>query len=422
VVLVDFSKSFVPGGKAGLLPEDQHALRDMARQLVVLAAQYMTVKILWFPIEGSAPTDGLCKPLEINTSLVKRSDGSVSRDEVDGIIGDCLKQIVQKSKSDSNLADYTHVSGAISTAADALSGDYAERVLVVLSDFKEDLGKGSLPASFQLSKARVIMLHRPASDEPLNVSGYLARVGSWKEKLLRGGASEVTQMPLFSVSEARLRAALRPGGDQPRTSLSMLVDFKDDVFPRGGTGLPDPAPLVSVGKEIAALVGDWPQPVTAQWIVVAGSGFRMGAEAPVEYWTTLIKPPDLLSDVGDFGKALEETAMLLPSLGRGDTTTDLSGTIDLVSSAEPAPKSHVLVIVSDFVDKASAPSAFHLKPGTRVVMLYKPSPTDLQDPDAGRARRAAWRKRLEDARASVCEFQLASWTSHDLKSCLAERH
>lgn len=130
-----------------------------------------------------------------------------------------------------------------------------------------------------------------------------------------------------------------------------------------------------------------------------------------------------MNTVEDFSKVMEELAYSLPSIGRGTTSTDISGSLALVCSVDPPAKSSVLVIISDFLDEGPQPPApFQLAPGTRVVMIHAASSRDRSDPNAFLARRQEWEKRfLESGAFSVCQIPLAAFTRNDLRSCLGAK-
>ncbi|MBI3952084.1 MAG: hypothetical protein HY314_16680 [Acidobacteria bacterium] len=389
-----------------------------------LASRYWTppLKTVWTQIQASSITaEPLCK-LETVQKLVKSASDVGTREEIEKALSKCVDRVIKASEDKRKLGDYTDISGAVAMASDIASGEYGERVLVMLSDFHEDLPRGMRQAVFQLKGERVVLLHRPGTDEPQNISGYLARVDGWKKKLLEHGARVVVSMPVFAVSETRLRAALRPQDVEAGTALTVLVDFKENVLPAQAGGSGDGSLLVQIGRTLAELARDWPSPVTALWMAVGPSGFVSKTLPPLEFGPSLIKKEHALSTVEEFARAMEELACALPSRGKWTSATDISGSLALACSVEPPAKSQVLVVISDFVDGGPQPPApFRLSPGTRVVMVHKASPADGLDPNAFAARRQAWEQRFrQSGAAAVYQFPLQTFTSNDLRSCLSE--
>jgi hypothetical protein len=429
VVLVDFSKSFPALRRSdgsivyGLRFEDRRALGALTGTLAELASRYWTppLKAVWMQIQASSITaNPLCDPLETLQKLVK-SDGSVgTREEIHAVLNKCVANVIEASKDKSMLGNYTDISGAVAMASDIASGEHDERILVVLSDMHEELPSGTREATFQLNGERVVLLHRPGTDEPNDVSSYLDRVNGWKKKMLDHGAKTVVAMPIFAVSEARLRAALHPQEVDAGTALTILVDFKENVFPPLGNTHDSENTLVRIGKTLSELARNWHPPVTALWMTIGSSAFVSNALPPLEFGPSLIKKENTLNTAEEFGNAMEELARALPSRGRGTHTTDISGTIALSCSVDPPAKSHVLIVISDFVDSTPQLSVtFRLSPGTRVIMVHKASPTDRSDPNAYNIRRHKWEQRFKESGATeVYQFPLLSFTPNDLRSCL----
>ena len=430
VVLVDFSKSFValkrPDGRIvhnGLLFEDGRALNAVAGAVAELASSYWTppLRTVWTQIQAaSIMANPLCAPLETLQKLVKPAGSVGTREEIQAVLSKCVDSVIAASKEERKLGDYTDISGALAVASEIASGEHSERVLVMLSDFHEDLPPGTSQAMFQLKGERVILLHRPGTDEPQDVSGYLARLDAWKKKLLEHGARAVVAMPSFSVSETRVRDALRPQDVDVGTTLTVLVDFKENVSRSLAGGPGDGGLLVQIGRTLAELARDWPPPVTAQWMAVGPSGFVSTTLPPIEFGPTLIKKEHALNTVEEFATAMEELARALPSRGKGTSATDISGSLALACSVDPPAKSHVLVVISDFTDGGPQPPApFRLGPGTRVVMVHTPSPSDRSDPNSYAARCHAWEQRFrQSGAAAVYKFPLSSFTPNDLRSPL----
>ncbi len=425
VVLIDFSKSFPASYRTdgsivyGFRPEDQRALDALATVLAELSSGTPTFKTVWTQIQTSSITENpLCPPIEMTHGIIKRQDALATRDQLRDTLRKCVATVMLQGKDKNKLGNYTDISGAIALASDIGSGQYTDRILVILSDFLEDLPPGSTLARFQLNGERVVLLHRPGTDERENISGYLTRIQGWKQKLLQRGAKTVAMLPVFAVSETRLRAALQQ--EELGSSLTILVDCKQNRFPlsSGSATL-----LVQIGKTIAEVSHDMPTPVTALWMSIGTSGFLSKPLPFVEFHPRMIKRDNSMNTVEDFSKVMEELAYALPTIGRGITSTDISGSLALVCSVDPPAKSSVLVIISDFLDEgADTTASFQLAFGTRVVMIHTPSSRDSSDPNAFLARRQAWEKRfLESGATTVCQVPLATFTRNDLRACLGAK-
>jgi len=422
-VLIDFSKSFPASYRSdgsvvyGFRHEDQRALDALATVLAELASGTPTFKTVWTQIQTSSITESpLCPPIEMTQGIIKREHALSTREQMRDTLKKCAATVVLHGMDQNNLGNFTDISGAIAMASDISSGKFTDRVLVILSDLQEDLPLGSSPAHFQLNGERVVLLHRPGTDERETISGYLERVERWKQKLLQCGARTVATLPVFAVSETRLRAALRQ--EELGSSLTILVDCKENRFPLSSSSR---TLLVQLGRTLAELSRDMPTPITALWASIGSSGFLSKTLPFVEFHPRMIKRDNSMNTVEDFSKVMEELGHALPTIGGGITSTDISGSLALVCSVDPPAKSSVLVIISDFLDEGPTPSApFRLASGTRVVMIHAASFRDRADPNAFLARRQAWERRfLESGATSVCQIPLVTFTRSDLRSCLA---
>jgi hypothetical protein len=424
VVLIDFSKSFPASYRSdgsivyGFRLEDQRALDALATVLAELAPGTPTFKTVWTQIQTSSITENpLCPPIEMTHGIIKREHALTTREQVRDTLKKCVATVILQGKDQNKLGNFTDISGAIAMASDIGSAQFTERILVILSDFLEDLPPGSTPALFQLNGERVVLLHRPGTDERENIRGYLRRIEDWKQKFLQRGAKTVATLPVFGVSETRLRAALRQ--EELGSSLTVLVDCKENRFPLSSSG----THLLQIGRTLAELSRDMTTPVTALWMSIGTSGFFSKTLPFVEFHPRMIKRDNSMNTVEDFSKVMEELAHSLPSICTGTTSTDISGSLALVCSVDPPAKSSVLVIISDFLDEgAPPPASFHLASGTRVVMIHAASSRDRSDPNAFLARRQAWEKRfLESGATSVCQIPLVTFTRNDLRACLGAK-
>jgi hypothetical protein len=419
-VIVDFSGSFVssPGRRgAGLLIEDHRALDAIAEAVSEVATKHWhpPLKIVWTKITGSARlAEPICAPLETDSRLVKPAGAIGTRREIEAALKDCVVRVVAASRDFRNLGSYTDISGAIAAAAEMAMGSYSERVLIIFSDFHEDLPAGSRAANFRLHGERVVMIHRPGSDEKEKVAGYLRRLEKWKALLKERGAADVAVLPVFAVSTSRVRTALRPQDEPPGTAITMLADLKRTALSAHVES------LLGMSRAVAELSEEWPPPVIAQWTAVSPTGFLSQAMPVVEFGPTLIKRPNALNTAKEFSTALEELSKGVLVLGRMEPAGDLSGSIALAASIDPPPKKTILLVLSDFdYHPGRLSPSFALPPATKVVMLHVPAVRDGPDPDAYPARRLEWEKRFVTANAEVCQIQLATLTRINLNSCFS---
>lgn len=429
VVLVDFSKSFVAMQRSksrtfyGLRNEDQRALKAVAGAVAESAALYWKppLKTVWAQIKTSSISmEPLCAPLETLQKLIKPEGSVGTREEIDSVLSKCVNSVIEASRDEHSLSDFTDISGAVATASGIAPTEYNERVIVILSDFNEQLPRGTSVANFRLNGERVILLHRPGTDEPQNIEGYMARIEEWKKKFLKHGASMVVALPVFAVTKTRLRSALHPTKDDSGTALTILVDFKDNVSAAFGGNSDDKGILVRIGQTLAELAKDWKAPITTLWMAVGSTGFNSRPLPTGEFHSILIKKPSEFTVVADLKIAMEESARALANSGIRTTSTDISGSLALACAIEPSPKSHILVVISDFVDSAPlSATKFHLSNTTRVVMIHTVSPEDRIDPNRYPARLQMWERRFRQAGAvEVYQFPLLTFTPNDLRSCL----
>lgn len=425
IVLVDFSKSFAASLKKdgsviyGLQPQDRRAMYNVATAIADLATSSWTppLKTVWAQIQSSSiATQPLCAPLETDQRLVKPEGSVGTRAEILEVLNGCATSVMDASKSVPKLSNYTDVSGAVSMASDVASGEFNERVIVMLSDFKEDLPPATQQASFQLNGEKIVLLHRPGIDESDPVGAYLDRVNSWIPLLKSHGASNVVSIPVFAASESRLRAALLPKEEPVGTSMTILVDFKDNVLPSSRAS----DMLAKIGKTIADQAKDWPAPVTVLWVAIGTTGFSSMPMPPVEFAPRLIKKGNVISTTDDFSMAMEELSRSITASHIEIHTTDIIGSIALTSMSTLSMKSSILIVISDFLDSGiSNGTKLQIHPSTHVIMMHSAALSDRTDPNAYMLRRSMWEQRFKDAGASlISQIPLNTFTPNDLKKTL----
>lgn len=428
VFLVDLSKSFaasrLSNGRIvfGLHGADGRGMRAATKAVAELSTLYWNppLKVVSIQIVTSSITARpFCAPFEAEQKLIKRDEGVGTREQVDSAMSICVTRVMESSRDERNLSSYTDISGAFAVAAEATSGRYDKRVIIVLSDFHEEQPVSSKETDFALAGEHVIMLHRPGINESEDVLGYMRRINGWKRKLLDHGASSVEAIPICAVTETRIRFALQPAIAEPGTDITILADFKNSVATAMGTAAEYQELLKRVGRLLAELSKDWQPPVTVYWRAIGSSGLYTESLPPIEFLPRLIKRPPALNTTHEFGDAMEELAIALTSLKFRPSTTDISGLLAMTCSIEPPAASNALIIVSDFVDaNLLSPVDFRLSPNTRVVMLHIASPEDRVDPNNYIVRRGVWEKRFRNAGAvDVFQFPCRSFTESDLRGC-----
>lgn len=423
IVLVDFSKSFPASYEFngsivyGFRREDLRALNALASVLAELAFSGPTqFKTVWTQIQSSSIIEyPLCPTLEISPRIVKRESSIETREELYDTLLQFVSIMNKASRDKSKLGNYTDISGAISIASEMGYGQYSDNIIIILSDFLEDLPPESKSVNFKLNGETFILLHRPGTDERENISGYLMRIQKWKQKLLQRGARTVATLPVFAASEIRLKSAIRQ--EEIGTSLNILVDCKENRFQPSNL---NKTPLAHIGKALAELSIDMPTPITTLWMSIGKTGFISKTLPLVEFHPRLIKRDNTINTGEDFSRIMEELAFSLPNIGKEINSTDISGSLALVCSADPPAKSSVYVIISDFLDENdSNPTPFQLSPNSRVLMIHVASSRDRFDPNAYLLRRQKWEKIfLDNGAISVCQIPLLTLTKNDLRSCL----
>jgi len=407
VVLVDFSKSFVP------LSNDERALRELSSAAAELTQQQWQppVVILWSRIQSaSLISSPLCGPYQFQQSLIKRDndDSSLIKQKLDA----CTTAIVKASSIATAQTPYTDISGAIALAAEQGESVLGAKYLVIISDFVEDLPPGSQAVKLHLNGERVLLLHKMGTDrkQPALVD-HLAHIRQWSETLRQAGAASVTALPLNSITRPRIVRALG-AGTKTGTDVVVLQD------------LPDTARL-DVLKTLATALSkaarDWDSPVTVTWADMRddpGSPVQM---PPLEFTPSLIKASDT-SSTKEFPLLLNECAEGMKRFSPGAKNGDLGASLNYYWSAGALDAQHVFLIASSFPDSPRAERDLALDlTGVRIVMLPAPNQADASDESAYLARVARWEKRLKQQHANVCRLPFNGVTTSSLLGCIYEQ-
>jgi hypothetical protein len=424
VILLDFSKSFPASYDAegniiyGFRREDQRVLETLNNALTEIAVSGVSkCKIILTQIQTSSIIENpLCPPIEIAQKLIKKKNTISTKEQLRDTLNKCIDIISLRSKNKKMLSDYTDISGAITMASD-ISRKYSNKLLVIFSDFNEELPPGVMPAKFKLNGEKVVLIHRPGIEEKEGISGYLKRIQDWKKKLAQNGAQSVATLPVFSTSNSHLLAAIKK--EKIGTAINILVDCKENRFSLNKSA---DKPLVQVGKALAEFSRDMPVPITALWMSIGESGFYSKALPFVEFYPHLVKTDKSLNTIEDFSMVMEELAHSVANSRKVAAKTDISGSLALIGSIDPPAKSSILVIISDLLDDGFQTN-FKLAPNTQVVMIHIASQNDRNDPNLYLSRRQEWEKRFYDQGAvSVCQIPLIAFTQSDLISCLSNKN
>ncbi len=230
VVLVDFSKSFIP-----LSQEDKSALEAVSEATVDLAKHtwHPPIGILWSRIQtASLLSSPLCGPFQFQQHLIKRDDDSHS---ITDTLHECTSKTIKIPIKSPQQMQYTDISGAIALATEQGKSVNGDKYLLIISDFLEDLPPGQQPVRLGLNGEHVLLLHRMGSDRTKggDLSDHLARISRWIKALHSAGASSVVALPLAAATTPRIIRALE--GGKAGTNLVIFQNLPDppgrsDVF------------------------------------------------------------------------------------------------------------------------------------------------------------------------------------------------
>jgi len=426
VVLVDFSKSFAP-----LQPEDVRAIEEVSEALTKLSQEWPApIKVVWSKIQTeSLLAQPLCDPIEFKPSLVKfQVHGEIrSLEDLESSFGACQARVAAKSNDRSELADYTDISGALEDAAE-IAHSAARKVVVLMSDFHEELKPGARPASFALAGEAVVMVDRPSRNDRPNE--YADRVAQWSRNLQTHGAAQVVRLPVFGVTAHRITESLQSTSNESGTSVSILIDPKLLPVPKPGGEARYRKAVLDIAQAVAEQARNWDSPVTATWVIVGGSPIQSVYFPPVEFSPRLVRTqPGIaqakhrtphLEEFPDFQRLMESCAKGIAAKYGRYISGDIRGTLTMALAATRPQESKIVVLFSDFVEgnPANAVPKLPLK-NARVLMVYHSAPTDGSDPNARLTRIQVWKDAFSRSGAgSVCTVALEAATTNDFKRCL----
>jgi hypothetical protein len=414
-ILVDFSRSVVP-----LATPDERALKALTAAISDLAGGSWTppIKISWAAISSSslaklpAFNDGPCEPLEFEQKLIK-AEKAMDKPALKNRLSKCVDQIKAASAIASNWTQWTDISGAIRLATESARDAAGEKILVIYSDFREDLPPGTKAVPIKLYGEQVLLINRPGTDDnKATVSEYLERINHWTDDLKGHGASQAHNIPVFGATQARLINSLNVRQRQVGTAVLVLVNSTDSI---------QPGSLRPIAAGLAQMARDWAPPVTVTWVGLEQSAFLARWIAPIEFSPTLIKRPDAIS-FEDLGLRLDQCAAGMERLRVSGSTADLSGALALGWTANQTEAHKVLIVVSDFRDDtrlAKNPS-FQLN-NVSVVMVGSTSSADVSNQADYFSHLDSWEKTFRERHSPfVCRTQLENLTSNTVVKCLSK--
>jgi hypothetical protein len=197
-LIVDVSKSFAPLGN-----DHRQTLERVGDEVTIMAQQQWEkpIKLSWSVIgSDSLSSKPPCPAATYNERLIAGNapKGELTRrDLVKAWMNECLQQVIARSKNPEN---YTDISGAIALSTYNRS-PAVNKMVIIYSDFVEDLRPGTEVAHFNLSGEHFILLARPEAGDSKNLNSLFQRLEAWERRLKSAGASTVCRMVDINLSE-----------------------------------------------------------------------------------------------------------------------------------------------------------------------------------------------------------------------------
>ena len=200
VLLVDISQSFAP-----LIKEDQDALNIVVSDLVALAQNTWEppITFYWSMITSNSlyatPPCGAAKRYQQRLVARASTGTDITRPEIlTAWMQECVNAIIKRSGS---VEKFTDISGAIQLAAQSNGSVNGQRVVIIYSDFAEDLAPGSEPTRFALHGETAVLLYRPDStNDRRSPNSLFDRLKAWETKLKENGARTVCVRPIRGIT------------------------------------------------------------------------------------------------------------------------------------------------------------------------------------------------------------------------------
>jgi hypothetical protein len=402
-VVVDFSASFAP-----LTQTDRLALKETSRSLAELAIHEWTppTTIVWRKIgAASVKPPPLCDVLEFKRSII---GAAIAAERLKSQLSGCAESIVRESRSPRAQEPHTDIVGAIMTAAQNWADIDGRKVLIILSDFQEDLPNARGASPIQLHDEAVLLLHRPGSTEDDDPAIYLDRIDVWRRRLLAAGAHSVTSLPTFRATTPTVIEALTT-----KTAAGTSVSIVNDLSSRATDSNILKSAVGALAGGLAKRAAEWQAPVSASWFATAQPAWRTATVAPVVYTPRLARRNNEVNTTEALRIALEEMGLALAA--RPDNSYgDLDGALRLISNSETTPHRY-LILLSDFTSAAPATQNAKLA-GEHVLLIYR----TLTATDGQRffQRLREWQSYFQRAGVRrVCTLDLMTLTEAGIRSC-----
>jgi hypothetical protein len=200
--LLDFSKTFAP-----YTEQDVSALTEIVATVEDLVRtgqleQPSKILVAAFGNDGLSPVRP-CGPARVFRQKLVQSgtpaDGNVTKIKD---LHDWLVSCVKTVKALSNDAQqFTDISGALSFAGASNREINGAKILIIYTDFREDLPPGQQPPSFNLKDNGVVIVSRPGLDDTSQPAALLARVADWSDRLKKAGAKRICHSSSQSITK-----------------------------------------------------------------------------------------------------------------------------------------------------------------------------------------------------------------------------
>jgi hypothetical protein len=205
-VLVDLSETWLaPSSK-----QENQRILSTAGQSIILAAEEIEppIAIRYFPIgDESLMRPPLCEAV-YDPKILPGTGGNkkvITRrsDAEDYFVKDCVQFILSQPTQ-----DFTDISGAVDTAARVGKlQEEGERVIILLSDLKQELRPGQSATSSDLGGYTVILVYRVLPEDRQSPANLDGRLLWWRESLEEAGA-KVLEVPDLAIDSNQLASLI----------------------------------------------------------------------------------------------------------------------------------------------------------------------------------------------------------------------
>ncbi len=205
-VLIDMSASFAP-----LKAQDSVALETLAAELVGMAEHEIVVRqpaLLFWSAIGSGfdvpPPCGPPKVFRVTLGPPRRPGELTKKKDLKAWLEACVLKLTAMRTA----YRFTDISSALYRISELMRDVRGPKIVVVLSDFREDLPPGRSPVSFKLKEESVVMLYRPDPRDDNDPNRILERLSHWEKRFRDAGAKTVCRKPIAQVHPRTLRECL----------------------------------------------------------------------------------------------------------------------------------------------------------------------------------------------------------------------